>query len=147
MSFSGKFQELRKNPDTAKACTRWTPAEDEELAKQATSHMDFVEIAKQHQRTLGSIKSRIMSYAVGYITQQNVSIEDAAAHFNLDVDELIEHKKRTELKQEEKQDDTPLKKKEKEAATTTTTSKSKKKDRYMDILVEIRDLLKVIAAK
>lgn len=104
--------------------------------------MGMEEIAKQHQRTVIGVKSRIMSHALEYVTHQNISIEDAADHFNINVDELVEHKKRIELKQEKKEQNEQQQESPKESSKP-----QQNKDPYMDILSEIRDLLKVIAAK
>jgi len=51
MSFRGNRRELRENSETAKVGLKWTPEDDEVLAKQATENMDLDDIAKHHQRT------------------------------------------------------------------------------------------------
>lgn len=144
MSLYANLQALRANPETAKAGIKWTPEEDEQLVNRATSKMDLEDIATHHKRTVGAVKSRIMSHALGYVTHQNMSTEDAADHFNINVDELVEHKKRVELKQDKKEQ----KEREREQESPKEASKSEqKKDPYMDILTDIRDLLKVIATE
>ena len=143
MAFQGKIglstKLLRENPETAKAGKKWLPEEDEELIQQATSKMDLAEIATAHQRTERGVKLRIMMHAIAHMNAQNKTIEDAADHFNITVDDLTEYQRRSEQKKQQKQDE--------QQASSSQPKESRPKDKYMDILTEIRDLLKVIAEK
>ena len=139
MSLGENLKALREDPYTAKAGMKWTPEEDAELVTQATSGMDFIEIATHHKRTAKGVKSRVMAHALNYLKTQDANIEDVAKHFHVTIGQLTEYKRKADVKQQEKEKEQQKKQEENQHNMTG--------DKYMDILVEIRDFLKVIAAQ
>ena len=102
MSLGENLKALREDPNTAKAGMKWTPEEDAELVTQATSGMDFIEIATHHKRTSKGVKSRIMAHAVNYLKTQDTNIEDVAKHFHVTIGQLAEYKRKSDFRQQEK---------------------------------------------
>jgi len=78
------IQKLRENPATANAGKKWTEEEVNELLINIKSN-SFDEVASIHKRTVSSINGKLHSLAVSFITQKNMSIEDASKKFNISI--------------------------------------------------------------
>jgi len=78
------IQKLRENPATSNAGLRWTEQEVNELLINIKTN-SFDEVASIHKRTVSSINGKLHSLAVSFITQKNMSIEDASKKFNISV--------------------------------------------------------------
>ena len=133
-SFHGKILELRNNPDTERAGLKWLKEEDDELLEQVNNKIPIDDIAKIHKRTSTSIKIRIMQHTINLInTDDNISIENACTIMNIDIDEFKKFKEKTDAKNN----------------TEKVIKKDIKKDedKYMNLLMEIRDLLIIISKK
>ena len=101
----------------------WEKEEDEQLLKQIADSMPLEVIAKDHKRTEKGIKSRLVSLALGMI-RAGETIETVSKKTGLTVDEIkLGHKSPVES---QNQPPAPA------------------EDRYMAILIEIRDILKRI---
>lgn len=132
----GLYSRLRENPDTARAGMNWTDEENAELMKRATSNMQIKDIAFLHKRTIGGIKSRIMLNALDMVKDNNMTLEDVSKLVHIPLQMLEKYKKR--------QDDKKDTNHERIASKKNKTDKQSE-DTYMSILIEIRDLLYIIA--
>jgi hypothetical protein len=127
--------------EKSRAGVRWTNEEDKKLIDSATSGTGIKDIALAHQRTVGSIVSRIAINAILAMKNDNLSVEEAAKKFHISPDYLettkAEHERRekcsAELKARKAVDTKP---------PTNPNPKTITSQDFMDILVEIRDLLK-----
>lgn len=138
-NFSGKLAELRSNEETSRAGVRWQNEEDKELLARINAKESIEDIAVAHKRTHGSIHCRILMHASDFIKSKNVSIEEASSRFNVSVEDLDKHIKTRESKMlRTKSDDSNVK---------CELLSDEKKESCMDILLEIRDLLKVLVEK
>lgn len=130
---------FRVIPDTARFMYKWTEEEDSKLMEQAIAGIDPVDIAKKHQRTIGSIKSRIMKNALNMMKEKDLPLEYVASLIHISAEDFDNYKQREE----------------KRSITPKIASKVKKPqeidtvpyDKFMGILTEIRDYLKIIAEK
>jgi len=141
-SFHGRILELRNNPDTERAGLKWLKEEDDELLEQVNNKIPIDDIAKIHKRTSISIKMRIMQHTINLInTDDNISIENACNIMNIDIDEF---KKFKETKDAKNNTEKVIKK---DAKNNTEKVIKKDDDKYMNLLMEIRDLLIIISKK
>lgn len=141
MSFNTRLTALREQPDTARAGVKWTEEENEQLMKEVMDGMDLDDVAKQHQRTVTGVKSRVMTNALTMMKDRDITLQDVSKLVYIPVEDLENHKQRQEQKAT-----TPKVKK-----TVTKTSEELSVDNihqdFMNILIEIRDYLKIIAEK
>lgn len=135
---------LREHHETARAGVKWSDDEDTDLMKRVSGHMDLEDIAKEHQRTISGVKSRIMTIALNIMKDQELSLGDVANMVHLSVKDLENYKRSQEQK-------TTKPSKPQRKATITPVMESKNNnlsaEQFMNILTEIRDYLKIIAEK
>ena len=119
-NFRDNVLALRQKSETSRLGMKWDEEEDVNLMIEVTQNMGIDEIANIHKRTISAIKIRIMQHASKLI-ESGKSTKDVSEMFHMPSYEITEFMKKQTTKQTNKQ-----------LANT---------DKYMDILVEIRDLL------
>jgi hypothetical protein len=62
-----KIQALKEKPETAKTGSRWSPEEVKDLLNEIKNKDTIKSIALKHQRTEGSINSKLLGIAFNYI--------------------------------------------------------------------------------
>lgn len=150
MSFNTRYTALRENPDTARAGMPWTNEEEAKLMEHVTSNMDMENIAKTHMRTITGVKSHIMSNALKMVKTNNMSLDDISKHVHIPLEDLKAFKQRED---EKKQRQNKKKEKLEHGKDKYPNSAAHPKismqndDKYMQVLIEIRDLLKVVSGK
>lgn len=81
---------LRRNEETSRAGSKWLPDEDEKLVKEFTDKKTFEEIALEHKRTIGGIRSRIISHILYKEYKEGIkTIDDLSNEYNIER-ELVE---------------------------------------------------------
>lgn len=104
---SSRFQELLKNqrlnPETSRAGLKWDAEDYNNLIKKAKEGVDIDEIAKILKRTSGSIKTRLIVYALDKIEKDNVKKEDAIKMVNITENDIDEYKEKRDKLIEKKQ--------------------------------------------
>lgn len=96
------FKSLKNNnPDKYPSSLgeKWTPEEEEQLLIELSKNINFEEIANNHNRTVGGIKSRIKYIALNMLVN-NVPIEEIIVKTKLD-EEII---KQLEVKKDYKKE-------------------------------------------
>jgi hypothetical protein len=78
MSFREHIKKLKEQPETAAAGNRWTPEEETQLIDALGNNKDVEDIAKDHKRTPGGIRSRMREIAVRMIETDGKSIEEVS---------------------------------------------------------------------
>lgn len=83
-------RDLRENEETSRAGKKWLPEEDAKLVQEITDKKTFEEIALEHKRTTGGIKSRVISQII-YMKYKdgNTDIDDLSSEYNIEK-ELVE---------------------------------------------------------
>ena len=140
MSLYANVKSLREKPETSRVGMKWTSKEDDKLMQRVKEGMEIDDIALKHSRTSGSIRSRILQKSCDMIRDDNMSIEDVSRLVRMTVDDIEDFKKRQELKKH-------IQDIKNEEISSDSIESTEETDKYMNILVEIRDLLKMIAAK
>jgi hypothetical protein len=107
----------------------WTADEDKQLLEEIGSKMDLTAIADIHKRTPKGIKLRLVHHAIQLIDKKVFSIETAADHFGISRLDIEDQKA----------------KKVKETKIATFKEKQPEyHEKYLEILSDIRDTLKVL---
>lgn len=81
--FQDMLKEQRLNPETSRSGLKWESYEDEMLVEKVKEGIDKGEIAKLLSRTEGSIKTRLIIYAVNKVEQENLSVEEASKLYDV----------------------------------------------------------------
>ena len=76
--FQEKLRKQRENPETSRAGLKWEQDEDDALIDKINEGITYSEIAKQLQRTEGSIKTRLIIRALNLVEEDHsITLEDA----------------------------------------------------------------------
>jgi hypothetical protein len=98
-----RIQYLKEQPETARTGIKWTFEENEELMKRINDGMSLEDIAKNHQRTITAVKSRVMMNALNIMKEKELSFEEVSKLVNISVDDLENYKQHQEEKQKQKE--------------------------------------------
>lgn len=101
-----KFQEMlklqRQNAETSRAGLKWESDEDERLMTQVKQGVSLSDIAKNLQRTEGSIKTRLIIYAIKRMEDDGLSIADASREANVSQEDITEYIERRNQRAQKK---------------------------------------------
>jgi len=87
--FQEKLRKQRENPETSRAGLKWEQDEDDALIDKINEGTSYADIAKQLQRTEGSIKTRLIIRALNLVEEDHsITIEDAAAKYKINVQDI-----------------------------------------------------------
>jgi hypothetical protein len=87
--FQEKLRKQRENPETSRAGLKWETEEDNALIDKINEGVSFTEIAKQLQRTEGSIKTRLIVKALALVDEDHsLTLEEAAAKFKITTQDI-----------------------------------------------------------
>ena len=87
--FQEKLRKQRENPETSRAGLKWEQDEDDALIDKINEGTSYADIAKQLQRTEGSIKTRLIIRALNLVEDDHsITIEDAAAKYKINVQDI-----------------------------------------------------------
>lgn len=126
------IKQLKEQPETVAAGSKWPPEEEEQLIHSLANGKDIDEIAKEHKRTVGGIRSRMRNIAVSMIENDGKSIEEVCVVLHMTTQDVEDAQKRRNV-----------------ACNKSSTSKSKVEPRVeteLDVLKDIRKLLIQIEA-
>ena len=99
---------LQKNEETSRIGKKWLQEEDDELLRELYDKKTYEEIALNHKRTIGGIKSRVICNII-YLQYKNKSktIEELALGYNIENDLVIKYinkmEKRNSVKMQDKE--------------------------------------------
>lgn len=83
-AYQEKLRKQRENPETSRAGLKWEIEEDNALINKIDDNVSFEEIAKQLQRTVGSIKTRLIVKALILIDEDHsTTLESAAERYKI----------------------------------------------------------------
>jgi len=87
--FQEKLRKQRENPETSRAGLKWETEEDNALIDKINEGVAFGEIAKQLQRTEGSIKTRLIVKALSLVDEDHsLTLDEAAAKFKITTQDI-----------------------------------------------------------
>lgn len=87
--FQEKLRKQRENPETSRAGLKWEQDEDDALVDKINQGISFSEIAKQLQRTEGSIKTRLIIRALNLVDDDHsITLEEAANRYKITTQDI-----------------------------------------------------------
>jgi len=87
--FQEKLRKQRENPETSRAGLKWETEEDNALLDKINEDTSFTEIARQLQRTEGSIKTRLIVKALALVDEDHsITLEDAASRYKITTQDI-----------------------------------------------------------
>jgi hypothetical protein len=98
--FQQMLYEQRQNPETSRAGLKWDDKEDNQMLSMLSSGKSFTDIAKSLQRTEGSIRTRLIVYAIGKMEKDNLSIEQVSEMVYLSPDDINEYQSKKQVRDE-----------------------------------------------
>jgi hypothetical protein len=90
---------LRNNEETSRVGKKWLQEEDEELMREISDKKTYEEIALNHKRTIGGIKSRAICLIL-YLQYKDgtKTIEELSSEYNIENDLVIKYINKMEIK-------------------------------------------------
>ena len=83
-------KDLRKNEETSRAGNKWLPEEDDKLVQEISDKKSFEDIALEHKRTIGGIKSRVISQILyPKYKNDNIGLDELSSEYKIEK-ELVE---------------------------------------------------------
>lgn len=79
MNYKERLQKLKASPETSAIGTLWTTDEEMMLIRSVNERKDIEDIAREHRRTVGGIRSRMKEIAVRMITKEGKTIEEVSS--------------------------------------------------------------------
>ena len=99
--YQEKLLKQRENPETSRAGLKWEVDEDNALINKIDEDVNIEDIAKQLQRTSGSIKTRLIVKALTLIDEDHtITLEQAADKYKIttqDIQAYQANKKKRQL--------------------------------------------------
>ena len=87
--YQDKLRKQRENPETSRAGLKWEVEEDNALINKIDDNVSIEEIAKQLQRTIGSIKTRLIVKALMLIDEDHsITLENAADRYKITTQDI-----------------------------------------------------------
>ena len=92
---------LRKNEETSRVGKKWAVEEDEELMKELNDKKSYEEIALNHKRTIGGIKSRVICNILYlHFKDKSKTIEELSLEYNIEIDLVLKYINKMDNKME-----------------------------------------------
>ena len=92
---------LRKNEETSRVGKKWAVEEDEELMKELNDKKSYEEIALNHKRTIGGIKSRVICNILYlHFKDKSKTIEELSLEYNIENDLVLKYINKIEIKKD-----------------------------------------------
>jgi hypothetical protein len=114
MNLHENIQKIKDNPETSSFGKKWTIEEEKQLITYINENKSIDDIAKEHKRTSGGIRSHIREIAVRMIRNDGKTIEEVCEILHVTPEEITDAQNRR---------------------------KDKKIETEMDILKDIREIL------
>jgi len=87
--YQEKLRKQRENPETSRAGLKWETEEDNVLISKIEDEVPLEEIAKSLQRTVGSIKTRLIIKALTLIDENHsITLDEAAQKFKITTSDI-----------------------------------------------------------
>jgi hypothetical protein len=87
--YQEKLRKQRENPETSRAGLKWEVEEDNALINKIDENVNIEDIAKQLQRTSGSIKTRLIVKALTLIDEDHsITLDQAAEKYKITTQDI-----------------------------------------------------------
>ena len=99
--FQEKLRKQRENPATSRAGLRWESDEDTALVDKINDNIPMSEIAKQLQRTEGSIKTRLIVKALALVDEDHtITLDEAAERYKITTQDIQVYQANKKIRQQ-----------------------------------------------
>jgi hypothetical protein len=99
--FQEKLRKQRENPATSRAGLRWENDEDTALVDKINDNIPMSEIAKQLQRTEGSIKTRLIVKALALVDEDHtITLDEAAERYKITTQDIQVYQANKKIRQQ-----------------------------------------------
>jgi len=99
--FQEKLRKQRENPATSRAGLRWETDEDTALVDKINDNVPMSDIAKQLQRTEGSIKTRLIVKALSLVDEDHtITLDEAAERFKITTQDIQVYQANKKIRQQ-----------------------------------------------
>ena len=93
-----EMDNLHNKEEISRIGQKWLQEEDEELMKELIDKKTFKEIALNHKRTIGGIKSRIRLIIYLQYKDKTKTIEELSLEYNIEYDLVLKYINKMEIK-------------------------------------------------
>ena len=97
------LRKQRQIEETARAGLKWDAEEDSKLLSMLAENASFADIAKTLQRTEGSIRTRLILYAIQKMDKENFSLEQVAEMVHISEQDITEYQEKKALRDSHRQ--------------------------------------------
>jgi hypothetical protein len=99
--FQEKLRKQRENPATSRAGLRWETDEDTALVDKINDNVPMSDIAKQLQRTEGSIKTRLIVKALSLVDEDHtITLDEAAERYKITTQDIQVYQANKKIRQQ-----------------------------------------------
>ncbi len=118
-----RFQEMlrnqRQNPETSRAGLKWDNDEDTTMLSMVSEGESHEQIAKTLQRTEGSIRTRLIMYALNKMEKENLSLDQVSEMVHISKDDILQYQEKKHANKDLKQKRVSTAKLQKRPSTVT----------------------------
>jgi hypothetical protein len=98
--FVQMLETQRQNPETARAGLKWDQEEIDNLLDHIRNDVPIEDIAKELQRTAGSIKTRLITYALNEMKSR--TLEEVAEELRLNPKDITEYERKKSIREQKR---------------------------------------------
>lgn len=130
----------RENPETANAGLPWKESDDEILLTRVKNDTIFDDVAKELHRTVGSIKTRLITHALNRLASGDEQLDEISADLRLESNEITEYKRKKEIRDEKRKQKNPPNKPNRGGGGYTSQTYTKKVtlEEVYSLLLEVK---------
>lgn len=104
IQYQEKLRKQRENPETSRAGLKWETDEDNVLISKIEENVSFEDIAKLLQRTVGSIKTRLIVKALSLIDENHsITLDEAAEKYKITTSDIQSYQANKKKRQQSHQ--------------------------------------------
>lgn len=104
IQYQEKLRKQRENPETSRAGLKWETDEDNVLISKIEENVSFEDIAKLLQRTVGSIKTRLIVKALLLIDENHsITLDEAAEKYKITTGDIQSYQANKKKRQQSHQ--------------------------------------------
>lgn len=104
---ASRFQEMlrsqRQNPETCRAGLKWDDDEDSQMLSMISAGKTTEDVAKMLQRTEGSIRTRLIMYAIDKMENDNLSLGQVSEMIHIPEADILQYQQKKSASKELRQ--------------------------------------------
>jgi hypothetical protein len=105
------LKDQRQTPETSRVGLKWDQDDIDKLLNMVKDKTSIEEMANVLQRTSGSVKTRLVLFALKKMQTDNLTIEDAASMYNIGSEDISDYNTKKAEREEKRNNKSPKKSK------------------------------------